>query len=1131
MKKKIFFILLTLVMLVTILVVYVNKVFFPVQFKQIVLQKTQALLNRTVNFDSIQFSPLKGIVITNLNISDKNSPDVPFLHVDELHFSILYAPILRDKKIIIPQLTVEKPVISLRRYSSAEWNFSDLLNLKQPQPLDHRRPGDSNTTSSQSSFNFFLGGVAVVDGDLTILDKTVDPSFLEILEDLNIKTSLSPQGGIKFSLEANLPKSVTTLKIQGDSDFSFQKINAHLTTANIKLAQYFSLYYKNDHFNLKDATIKTVDINFARNGDIIKTTAQLEAENFDLEIFPDKKIRGTQLKVPVFDLTLDMGKNAQARSTVSLVDAEIQIDKDKKIQGDVDISQLFGNWQPDKTQLEGSFTIKNAKAQLGAQQTLSGQLKTKDFLLILNQDGPTQLSGSATIDDLIVLFKENQAIRGQLHLNAFALNVLNGRLDLKGNLQVNQADILLDKDKEITGQLDAKDCLLTSNTDGKIDFTTDLTVNNLKAHLAEQQSIQGQLSLRPLTLTMQNRTVDLKGNLQLIDGDILLDKNKEIKGDIQTSQLTLLLDSQKAHLITDHVDLNNLSITLSADQTATGNLNLSLDLTYNPEDKNPVAYSGTLHPKITLLTGIPVVKTIKNISGKITFVTDQINMETLTLTALDTPLELSGTIAHFLDPILDLKASAEKFDLGKISILAPNLLEEFQITPTGEAKITLQLNDKISHLNTTNISQANMSATALLKETTLKGEKLPGPVTGINGEIDYEKDTVSWKNLQMIFQDKDFSSNGQFRNFSNPQIKGTLTSKNLGLDLSTQMQLQMQLLDRTLSFDSLKGTYQHSTFDVAGQILLSENKEPFVDFKGQVVFDLKDLSTIQPELKKTLESFKPAGTITGNGSLKGTLTDWRNWELSFSAQSPQIIFSGYSVQDLAMNIRQADQWIKHFDLLAQVYDGKLKADGQLSLNDEQWPYQLNADLQNADLQKLKETTIWKDREVSGFLTGAVHVQGSFKNWKKMEGDGNVLIHDGNIWQLNLFQGLGKLIFTSDYENIPINQVGADFKIQDERVATENLFLQSPVFAVSGKGWVDFNHQLDFNINTEFESQLPTGSETYQQKISNLLTQFGSVLNIKITGSLNNPKYTPVPAPGRILEKGIQLFLEGVKDAI
>jgi len=1105
----------------TILIIYVNNFFFPVQFKQIVIQKAEEFLNRTVNFDSIRFHPIKGIVITNLNIFDKDSPETPFVHVDELSASVLYAPIFRDKKVIIPHLAIVKPVISLKRNSAAEWNFSDLLNSNKP-------PSTQNQTSSttKNPLGLFLGGVSIIDGDLTILDKSVEPAFFETLEDINLKVSLSPQKGIKFSGEAILPKSASTLKLQGTSDFSLQKINAHLHTTNMKLGAYLAMYYKNDDLNFINGTFKTAEATFDRQGNIFHAKAQLELNDLNLKVFPNKEFRG-QIKIPELTLALDLGKNATLKSSLEILSADIKLGEEERLRGDFKTKNLYFAWQPDKTQVQGSFTINNANLRLNEEQSLSGQIEARDFSLILNPDGQTNLASNLIkANNFFFHLSDQQSIRGQLQAGPITLAIHKEGINGAGNLQLTNAQIQLDREKKVSGQLQASECALTINQNGTYSLKGNLQLADADLLLGPDQEIKGQLTAAT-SLSVNEKNIVVQSALSLKTADIKFGADQKIQGNLEAADITASMEGKKIHLKTNtDVILNDVNALLS-EKAAAGSLKLRLDLAFNPDDKIPLTYDGSLTPDLTVVSGIPLVQEIKNISGKINFATDQINVETLNLSALDTAIELSGSVSNFSDPLLDINASTDKFDLEKISLLASEMLQQMKIKPTGEAKISLRLKDKINHLSAAGIAQANLHATVLLKDTVLKGEIFLSPVSGINGEIIYAPDTLSWKNLQADFQGKDFFSNGQYNNFSSPEIQGTLSSKNLSLNLSAQA----KLMDKTLDIDSLKGRFQNSFFDVTGKISLMKYKEPLADLKGQVRFDLKDISAIQPALGKTLEPLKPDGIINLDGNLKGMLLDWHKWELTLSAQSPQIIIAGYTIKDISLKAVENNQWVKHFDLSADIYDGKLTTEGALSLADQEMPYQINIDLQSTNLQKLKTVTIWKDKDVSGFLSGTAQLKGALTDWKAIKGDGTVLIHDGNIWQLNLFKGLGKIIFTSDFENIPIQEVSANFNIQNQKVSTENLTIKSPVFTISGKGWVNFENQLNFNLNTQFEERLPTGTESYQEKISFLATQFGSILNIKITGALSDPKFTPVPAPGRILEKGIKLLFEGVKDAL
>ena len=1110
-------------MLMTILIIYVNNFFFPVQFKQIVIQKAEKFLNRTVRFDSIRFHPIKGIVIANLGISDKDSPETPFFHVDELSASVLYAPIFRDKKVIIPHLTIVKPVVSLKRNSTAEWNFSDLLNANKPDSTQNQA---SSTT--KSPLGFFLGGVSIVDGDLTILDKSVEPAFFETLEDINLKVSLSVQKGIKFSLETVLPKSVSTLKVQGTSDFSLQKINARLHATNMKLGAYLARYYKNDDLNFINGTFKTLEATFDRQGNTFHAKAQLELNSLDLKVFPNQEFKG-QIKIPEITLALDLGKSAALKGSLEVLSADITLGEEEKLRGDFKTNNFSLTWQPDKTQVQGSFTVSNAHWQSNDEQSLSGgPIEARDFSLILNPAGQINLSGNfIKADNFFFHLSDQQSIRGQLQAGPITLAIDQNGINGAGNLQLNNAQIQMDQEKKLSGQLQASECALTINQNGAYSLKGNLQLADADLLWGPDQEIKGQLTAANASLSVNENIIIVQSALSLKSADIRLGTDQKIQGNLEAANLTASMEGKKFHLKTNaDVVLNDVNALL-ADKAAAGNLKFSLDLVFNPDDKIPLTYNGSLTPDLAIVGGIPLIQEIKNISGKINFTDDQINIEALNLSTLDTAIELSGSVSNFSDPLLDINASTEQFDLEKISLLAPQMLEQMKIKPRGEAKISLRIKDKINRLTSADIAQANMHATVLLKDTVLKGEGLPAPVSGINGEITYAPDTISWKDLQAEFQGKDFFSSGQCNNFSNPEIQGILSSKNLSLNLSTQA----KLTDKILGIDSLKGRFQNSSFDVGGKISLMKTQEPLADLKGQIRFDLKDIGAIQPELQKTLEPFKPEGTINLDGNIKGMLLDWRKWDISLSAQSPQIVIAGYTIKDIALKAVENNQWIKHFDLSADIYDGKLTIEGALSLADQGMPYQVNIDLQSTNLQKLKDVTIWKDNEISGFLSGTAQLKGPLADWKAIEGDGTVLIHDGNIWQLNLFKGLGKIIFTSDFENIPIQEVSANFNIQNQKVSTENLAIKSPVFTILGKGWVDFENQLNFNLSAQFQERLPSGTESYQEKVSFLAAQFGSILNIKITGALNDPKFTAVPAPGKILEKGIKLLFEGVKDAL
>ena len=71
----------------------------------------------------------------------------------------------------------------------------------------------------------------------------------------------------------------------------------------------------------------------------------------------------------------------------------------------------------------------------------------------------------------------------------------------------------------------------------------------------------------------------------------------------------------------------------------------------------------------------------------------------------------------------------------------------------------------------------------------------------------------------------------------------------------------------------------------------------------------------------------------------------------------------------------------------------------------------------------------------------------------------------------------------------------------------------------------------FNISSEFSPEILSGSENFKQKLTSLVAAGGSIMNIRLYGNMREVKHTVLPSPSKIIEKGINLFLEGAKDIL
>ncbi|MDP8212702.1 MAG: AsmA family protein [Candidatus Zapsychrus exili] len=177
-RKRILFIILAFVMLLTIAYLYINKIFLPVKFKSIVKQKGSEFLNRQLDVEEITFDIIKGITAKNIRVYQKDNSGEIFASIDKLTFSFLLPPILKSKKIIIPSIKVINPFINIIKKDSGEWNFSDLIKNK-------------NKSESKSAFQILTRKVELKNGQINITDKSKEEASSEHISPVNLVAELS----------------------------------------------------------------------------------------------------------------------------------------------------------------------------------------------------------------------------------------------------------------------------------------------------------------------------------------------------------------------------------------------------------------------------------------------------------------------------------------------------------------------------------------------------------------------------------------------------------------------------------------------------------------------------------------------------------------------------------------------------------------------------------------------------------------------------------------------------------------------------------------------------------------------------------------------------------------------------
>lgn len=519
--------------------------------------------------------------------------------------------------------------------------------------------------------------------------------------------------------------------------------------------------------------------------------------------------------------------------------------------------------------------------------------------------------------------------------------------------------------------------------------------------------------------------------------------------------------------------------------------------------------------KASLSTLKPAL-TLSNIAGKITYEPETLTLDDIKGIFNNSPVEFSGNIKNLSAPLFDLRGSGTNVDLESLSALFPELLAKAKIKKLhGKSNLTFD------YKGTAVFADAKFNLIAQLIEATLSLEKLPTEITGVSGKLSYAPDKVTWENLKGSFKEKGYALSGKLNNFAEPSIKTTITGEDF--DLTTGFTFK----DNTVNFSSLNGQYHSVKFDVTGDMFLSEETAPRLDLSGSISLNLEKLGEILPKLKSKLSAFDLKGPCAIKGSFKGKLNNnWRNWQILANITSPEILAKGYRFKDLLINLIERDEAIEQLDIAAGFYEGALKIAAKADLSDEEIPYSATLDLSGTDLAKLKSDTIWKNQNVSGIFSANLLAKGPSKNPEALTGEGSILIKDGRLWQLNLLKGLGQFLFIPEFENIIFSEAKGDFVIQDKKVSTSNFELKSNPATLTCAGWADFAGNINFDILTEFSEDAIAQSASLKKLLTSILTQGDAYLAIKLTGNLNNPKYTISPAG--LIEKTKNIFMQGFK---
>jgi len=541
------------------------------------------------------------------------------------------------------------------------------------------------------------------------------------------------------------------------------------------------------------------------------------------------------------------------------------------------------------------------------------------------------------------------------------------------------------------------------------------------------------------------------------------------------------------------------------------NSNLKARARHNLINKQ-LEYAGEMGISRLDIEGLEAVDKITGIRGIVRFNNSSISSDKLNADLGGIPLEAKFNISDLNNPLIDM-AVTSSFDLNAAQLL---LKDKLKFSLPGEIQGTARLNMALA-AKLPVVGKPKIKGTLDIKRARIQLEKIDSPFKEVSGLLEFTQDDLGWSGLSFKYLDLSYQTNARLTDFQAPTLHLELTSKDLSIDSDSTFK------DKVLNLKRLSGKYMNSNFDINGIIGLAGPQAPVLDLEGGLDINLEDLPLIFKKFPKQWGQIKPRGIMNARFDISGNPADIKSSAIKAKVLSPAISIYGLRLQDLSLDYTQKDGLAEIAPLSISCYNGNIEGEAKVNLNSPNFPYFINTDIQGIKIEQLKQDTPLKDKDISGALQLQAKINGFVTDPTKISGAGRILINNGNLWKLDLFRGLGQLLFTEDFKNIVFNEAVCDFLIKESTIYSDNIRANSNIINLQGRGKVGFDGSLDMKIHTRPGNEALPVTGTIKDITSVLLGGAGRFMEIRLTGMIREPKYRIQPR--------VSSMIEGLKDMI
>ncbi|MFA5146865.1 MAG: AsmA family protein [Candidatus Omnitrophota bacterium] len=526
---------------------------------------------------------------------------------------------------------------------------------------------------------------------------------------------------------------------------------------------------------------------------------------------------------------------------------------------------------------------------------------------------------------------------------------------------------------------------------------------------------------------------------------------------------------------------------------------IKADLRYSLNDRR-LGYAGTMKIDKLAVSGVEYFQDADEIEGDLSFSDSGFSSNNISAKIFGIPVGAKVNLAKLEAALLDIDIIADV----KLDLLEAILKERFEMNiPArleGDGRLYITMQYKIPVVAPPEVrgSLETSDASIIIEEGKPRIEK-------VRGILQFGANQFTWSGIDLMYLGTPYRTSGTLTNPDAPGVQLKLSSKDLSLESVFSVN------GRQMTFGKFEGSYLNSNFSLKGKAVLASPSAINADIKGALDVRIGDMKTALKDLRDKLERMRAAGSFHADLNLKGNMKDIRSCAIEAKVMSSSVSLYGLKPASIVIDYYQKDGVVDMPRIHSFLYGGTLDADARIDLVSRGNPYSVNVEIKNVKLEKLKEDIGMRDKDISGSVWFRAKLNGLSDDPATLNGAGNISVDDGKLWQLNLFRGLGVLIFTSDFSEVIFKKASASLVFRDKAVSTDGMWLTSDLINMYGSARIGFDNSIKASLKAEIaQDALESGAR------KNITTAMGRYTMIDVVGTLKEPKYRLTPDIGGIL---------------